>query len=418
MEHDNMTLPYELEFREQDDFVGMPWCKGRDIVLFLGAGFSADAGLPTMGEFGDKSEDELRALKAWESKETGPRRAVRLLLEAGETFKGFKEFCSSGTKLVKLDCENMETLFCMAEILSEADDVGVIIDKDVYAPDYLLEQIRLWLWKMYTRYPKLNQSPYKKFMEQVKPVSEQLSVLSTNYDILFEYYAWDAELRCMYPLIDYLQGKNRRPADPWDEFPTAVQRGGRPYVCVNDPRGPVVCKLHGSVNYFEREVEPGRMGLGISSDVVLRDEWIGGTQWPNPSSPSVFALGSLWALRAKYGSSVVPAIVPPTYAKLGRYEWLRAVWRNALYLLREARLIVFIGYSMPESDGFMRAMFQTAMASRDTDPPKVCVVDHSKKVLRRYKEFFKPLKPVLREMSFSKAVTEGVIGKWLAAYKG
>jgi len=36
---------------------------GRDIVLFLGAGFSRDAGLPVMSEFGDFSRGELSRIE-------------------------------------------------------------------------------------------------------------------------------------------------------------------------------------------------------------------------------------------------------------------------------------------------------------------------------------------------------------------
>ena len=73
----------------------------------------------------------------------------------------------------------------------------------------------------------------------------------------------------------------------------------------------------------------------------------------------------------------MPAIIPPTYAKLQRQPWLRRTWNRAFRAIKEAKLLIFIGYSMPESDGFMRAMIQGALAARsDPDPgPEVFVVN-------------------------------------------
>jgi len=94
----------------------------RDIVFFLGAGFSADAGLPTMENFGEASESELTALRKLD------RYATPLLRTAGVHFEAFREHCSeylrktsSTTNAHTQKIGNLETLFCIAEILLEAE---------------------------------------------------------------------------------------------------------------------------------------------------------------------------------------------------------------------------------------------------------------------------------------------------------
>ena len=89
---------------------------------------------------------------------------------------------------------------------------------------------------------------------------------------------------------------------------------------------------------------------------------------------------------------MTPQIIPPTYAKLEAFKWLKCIWNNAFEALRSAKKIVFIGYSMPESDGHMRAMIQAAMAQRTAgDSPGVHVFDLSTEALLRYQSFFGPL---------------------------
>jgi hypothetical protein len=71
---------------------------------------------------------------------------------------------------------------------------------------------------------------------------------------------------------------------------------------------------------------------------------------------------------------------------------LRQIWALAFEALRDSEKIVFIGYSMPESDGFLRAMIRSAMAAReDPNPPFVYVFDPDPRgiVVKTYQAFFK-----------------------------
>ena len=72
----------------------------RDIVLFLGAGFSHFAGLPTMAEFGDESEKELYKLENDEinQKKKQNQCSVKLV----KHFKHFRNSAKMPKVLLKL----------------------------------------------------------------------------------------------------------------------------------------------------------------------------------------------------------------------------------------------------------------------------------------------------------------------------
>jgi NAD-dependent SIR2 family protein deacetylase len=109
----------------------------RDIVLFLGAGFSHDAGLPTMAEFGDESKKELNNIKG-QTKE-----AEQLLSTIGETFENFQIYCENGTQYIQIDTHNMETVFCIAEALKEANIQNITINNKEFSIKKIIEDIKL-----------------------------------------------------------------------------------------------------------------------------------------------------------------------------------------------------------------------------------------------------------------------------------
>jgi hypothetical protein len=199
--------------------------------------------------------------------------------------------------------------------------------------------------------------------------------------------------------------------------------------CEHDPNALVLCKLHGSVNFFDT-VCSDQPRLRVCIDTIQAGKKIGGSRIPtyhppadsmhDPEKckcrPAIFAQDAIWSLRERYGKTLFPAIVPPTYAKLQGQPWLRPIWHAAFQAIEAARAIVFIGYSLPPSDGFMRAIFQGALASRQGIGPAVYVVDPSECVFQRYAQLFhvslNPPKedgsPGPYKMEFHEAVDEHV----------
>lgn len=387
----------------------------RDIVLFLGAGFPHDAGLLVMSEFGQKSRTGNTGL--WEHASAGYgtckfRHAAPMLVEAAEVFKRFQQFCKASPTLRDSDVDNMETVFCIAEAMSEPNLKSIELDGQEYSIEELIRHIQLWLWKAFQVCPPLdnkmrdhiNTESYARFFKSLNQLARcnRLAVITTNYDLTFEYFSWKNGIPCHYPLV---QAES-----------VSIGGGSDPFAFLGSgddglDRGPLLCKLHGSVNCFQDNSNTDRLYV---ANLLGGDERIGNSGvWKD--KPAIFAVDSIWCIRNKYGSGLAPAIIPPTYAKLTQQKWLRTIWNKALELLSNAGKIIFVGYSMPDSDGFMRALMHSAMAMRAASPdsvapPEVYVIDPSEDTHKRYRGLFDKICKRLTPIDFSEA-TKSVIPK-------
>jgi len=184
-----------------------------DIVLFLGAGFSHDAGLPVMSGFGQKSRTDNSGL--WEHASaqyatSNFRYAAPMLVEAAEVFHRFQQFCRASPTLRGNDVDNLETIFCIAEAMFEANLKIIELDGHEYTIEELIRQIQLWLWKAFQVCPPLDQKrrdeirteSYASFFKSLSQLelSNRLAVITTNYDLMFEYFSWRNGMACHYPL--------------------------------------------------------------------------------------------------------------------------------------------------------------------------------------------------------------------------
>jgi len=373
----------------------------RDIVLFLGAGFSWNAGLPTMANFGEEAKKQ----KIKEHAEARDRNAAPLLVSAKKTFEGFQKLLEQNRVLTHKKAGNMETVFCIAEALHESGIETIDINGSPKIIETLIEEIKLWLWKVYQQFPPENPerkleteiAVFEKFFKIIKDANlqDRITVLSTNYDLVYEYCSYLNKIPCAYPLS-------------WDtNFKAGF--GEKQFVFqLNDVEGKtVVCKLHGSVNFFENTNEIDKKPF-IASD--LCDGQSIGNSRIRKNLPAIFAFDSIWNIRNEYGSEFVPAIIPPTYAKLKGYSWQHKIWNFAFNSIVKAKKIIFIGYSMPESDGFIRAFFHSALAMRKNKlKPEIHLIDPKPIVHKTYKKFFKSKFLQNDPMSFKDAVYGRVI---------
>lgn len=287
-----------------------------------------------------------------------------------KAFKGFKtiqNLLGRASRFVDIDINNMETVYCMAEIMAESNICEVSREGR--------KAIKRWLWKIYHQCPPAQTGksalaePYLELMKIYKKyeLMPRLSILTTNYDLVLEFIAWKAGTKCGYPFTKKLAERCR--LLEYDE----------PYVSLEqDLESPVVCKLHGSINYFNKagaqtllsvmdNVVPNNRALPRGK-VMIGKSYI-------PGLPEIFAFDALSELIYREKPSE-PEIIPPTYAKLKKRPWLREIWHTAFRAIQYARHIIFIGYSLPPTDGFMHAMIRSAMALReDANRLQIYVVD-------------------------------------------
>lgn len=358
----------------------------RDVVIFLGAGFAFDAGLPVMSAFGPQSREDYRTLAKHASE--NKKHAAQMLVEAADVFYAFQKVCRRSPTVTSEDAENLETVFCIAEAMNEAGLSTIRLQDTDYALDQLIEKIQLWLWKIYQQCPLLNrdrktrEQTYTDFFGLLSEscIWKRTTVISTNYDLIFEYMSWKNGALCAYPFKGLSDGVNIINAG----------HGSTPYLRVNqdDPEVHfVLCKLHGSVNYFEDVSNSSDHKLFVAID--LGDDKPIGQSYNFLNKPAIFAVDAIWKIRNDYGQSLTPAIVPPTYAKVARKHWLASVWNYAFKALSTANTILFIGYSMPPTDGFMRALIHAALATGTrTNRPNVFVVDPNSQVHENYSALF------------------------------
>lgn len=353
----------------------------RDLVLFLGAGFSRDAGLPLMREFSDLSVQTQPGLERF------PGYAGDLLREAKQTYGEFRSWCElSG--LGDFDWNNVEDVFGVAEVLHKTGLERLKLSHRELPIEQVIREIELWIWKTYHQLPikrgeraralPVDRVPYEKLFSLLRDLdlAERTTVVTTNYDIVVEYECFLHDIRCGYPT----EWDSRFSAGHGSEFFVDNSR--------LEPPGPIVCKLHGSINFF-RGV--GRTSSGIAIAADLGDGRNIGPSGGNSfkDEPAIVAVGAIELLHKRYGPTAVPAIVPPSYAKLGQEIWLRDMWGAAMRALTEAREIIFIGYSLPRSDGFIRSLLAGVAARRShTTPLKATVIDPCAAVRKRYEKMF------------------------------
>ncbi len=350
-----------------------------------------------MKEFGSASKKALENL----TRHMDPnnyRNAARVLISAGKVYEQFKEYCkkaSNLSKVIEKEFENMETIFCIAEILKEAQQGSVKLNNALFSVDSLMENMQLWLWKMYQQLRPLSDDadrndmgkPYRWLIDLINELNivDRLTVLSTNYDLVFEYFAWEKEIPCKYPVQSHSKINKIIKIEAGSQTESYLS-------WKDNTQFPLVCKLHGSINYFMSQRVENKDNLYIVNDLAYQDDLIGESFIPS-KRPAILAVDAIWSIRNKYDPTLTPAIVPPTYAKLNRYPWLADIWKKAFEAISTARLIVFIGYSMPPSDGFMLAMLNGALASRKIDGPLIImIIDKCECTIKRYFEFFKEIR--------------------------
>ncbi len=166
--------------------------------------------------------------------------------------------------------------------------------------------------------------------------SGEATVVTLNYDTLVERLAWHVggeelqDVRLYQLPLTHLAQR------------TATVPGG-------SPRGAFrLLKLHGSINWYAQESENAR---GIEQVYYVP------VDSASPATDAGPAREQLGINRA----DLVPLIIPPVADKGGYYDsqMVRAQWRAFADALDAAGEVVFIGYSLPQSDLTMRLFLRT-----------------------------------------------------------
>lgn len=156
-----------------------------------------------------------------------------------------------------------------------------------------------------------------------------------------------------------------------------------------------ILKLHGSSSWLIC-YSCKRLFTGIGSTEEAVNLYNGKRKCPN-------CLNTLEAASAKKVPELKPFIITPTYLKTFPNSHIQNVWDNAQIELLESDRVVFLGYSLPEADYFVRSLFRrTINKNAKID---VVLLGRDPKyddIVNRYKGFFPK-----KNLSFYKSGMDG-----------
>lgn len=299
------------------------------VVFILGAGASADAGVPLMSDFLDRAHDLLQSGKVNESKSS-----FELLFDAVATLP---QVHSKAT----LDIDNVESVFSAFEM---ARIIGVFADYDRRKIDALDTAMRTVIATTVEHTMLLPGGdrvspppPYYEFASMLYRMIEghprhEPSIVTFNYDLAADYALHFVGLQAHYAMG----------ADD------AI--GGVPLL-----------KLHGSLNWAVcsecGEIVPWRLSKYLARYHWLTADLVAKVRLNVTSNLKSFDHGGHAVART-------PLIVPPTWGKTSEHANLTGVWHRAAQELRDAENIFVIGYSLPPSDAFFKYLYALATVGR------------------------------------------------------
>jgi len=195
-----------------------------------------------------------------------------------------------------------------------------------------------------------------------------VAIITTNYDMLSDVAAMElARVRGDFLKwdVDDLARKidfGFRWVHPHQPEETFLPRPRRP--------GIALYKLHGSTNWLR---------CPLCENVYINPNGPIGWLGSSPKSVANLCHCSETQLEAQ--------IVSPSFVRELREPNVVAIWKSALDFLREAEHWVIIGYSFPDEDVAIRALFTRAFGSR-YERPRVSVVQLDEKARVNYASFF------------------------------
>ena len=307
----------------------------RNTVYILGAGFSADAGLPLLSNL-------LRELLALDCNSVMPLR------QAKRRSEGKLAQLRGWFKLPPEEYQNLEAVFSVFEYYELEDEMHGHFFKDVKRLLHVLLRRKANLgfrlspgdipFGMFAgNEPR---TAYHQFVQErlIPRRSDQtVTVITLNYDLILESAIWRLGER-----VDY----RTHGAPGWEN----VAESGVP-----------ILKLHGSINWVAGSTS-NAIVVGGPECAPCRDNDVGDDSW---------------------------VMLPPTTQKnVFTIEPLKSIWLEALASLGELDQLVIIGYSLPPTDPYFRH-FLTAGLNRNQNLFDVVTFLHEDDEARaRFDRFF------------------------------
>lgn len=333
-------------------------------VLLLGAGSSADYGLPVMQRFMDAARMHYFSRRA--HYDAAPEEANKdALLANYEAMFAFYSRCRASSWAFQRDWDNIEELYTQADLLR-------LTHLPTSAKGTQLCMHIAWsIWDVYRRVRMA--FPLKAICEKIRESGLTPVIITTNYDLLCE-----AALG-FHGMEDAAQRSRPRFAAYYPGFkaPTFGYGHDNEVLTVSDESltelplshknlhlVPII-KLHGSVNWFS----------------INQKQWVATTHMKgvgpfDPNHASALDLEHVendqlfqhlidgavaQDIQCNERDDLAPAIIPPMLGKSSTSSVIANQWRVAIQAISAAKRIVVIGYSFPQTDAFMPRLLAQGM---------------------------------------------------------
>ena len=291
-------------------------------VWILGAGFSRSLGGPLLG-------DLLTERGELEFKSRFPNKKDTYLYHP--YLSGLREHKYSNMPLWS-DVEEFLEFVDLARVPGSAQDIVKTL-LDSYGPNISVEDLRKRLLQSvagdcsFASFKDPSLEAWEPYLDWHKTLNEKDTVITFNYDGVVE------------RLGEHLKSKSLLTVLPWDKE--------------TQSRRPVLLKLHGSVDwcYGEQDTDPNNPQGGVTI-----------------TSPK---LAKCWA--DEEGKLPLIGIPGPNKAQFKKAHF-DVLWELALHHIRQAEVIVFLGYRFPPSDAQSRKELLKAIRENSSPYLRVHIV--------------------------------------------
>ncbi|EEY39502.1 SIR2 family protein [Vibrio mimicus] len=199
---------------------------------------------------------------------------------------------------------------------------------------------------------------YRKFWNLVSEVNRNVSVLTMNYDTLLDesfdfLYPDKAYIDYCLELMNYHHYHEISAFDWWinPREPVPVWEGG-------DPKPIKIIKAHGSLNWKYCNCCNQVLLTAWDTKIDLESMGFKGYIHASCGNPETVEFDLTCPLD---GNRFDTFIVPPSHIKELSHPAINKLFDEAAIEIRKARKIVFIGYSFPEADVHIKALFRKNM---------------------------------------------------------
>lgn len=306
-------------------------------VLFLGAGFSRAWGLPVMQEFFQHAKD-----------------SDYLKQDDKDFLRELQSKAQKGVSMLQVRHNNLEEIlsFCLASKTFNAGYPNQGDNEYDRLCNILQEVYRRIDIKRWQEEDGLLDNIKRLFGIEIdsKLTTNELSIITTNYDVMIEFILSKLGWHC------YLPGE-------WDAV-VDEKHTMSDQMCSENKTHPLLCKLHGSLNWY---FEPNDVTKFQVENAILGGDYI-----EEPLHHKHIYLPKVSF--GNYKPISTPLIVPPTLFKMQTIPTFRVIWNEAGKALEEAEKLVFIGFSFPESDTYIR-YFLAANLFENVDLRTIEIVD-------------------------------------------